>query len=486
MNTRKPDWADLDKWIEGDVVRPGDPRYDGARQLANLRFDAVRPHAVVYCQIPTDVRTTLRFAHDLDLHVAVRSGGSSTAGYSTTSGLVLDVSRLATVTPGAHTVTIGPGVRAVDAATALAPYGLAVPAGFGPTVSAGGFLLGGGLGLLTRSGGVGSDRLRSALVVLADGRIVSASAESEPDLFWALRGGGGGNFGVVTAYELEPIPVSTVVNFGLGWEWDSAADVVAAWQHWAPTAPDGLTSWLGLFLDGAPGAVGRAVAFGMWQGPAAHLDPLLAQLTGAVAAAPMRRAVEELPYLAAMTRWWIPGDPAVQQCSGEAGDGGVPTGRPFQTVRGRMFDAPMPAAGIGRFLAAFAADRRAGQYRSSLSAALGGVAGRPARTDTAFVHRTARYHLDYTVKLTAPSATAADRAAADRWTTGVFDAIDPYSNGESYQNYPDPALRDWAEAYYAENHPRLREVKRRYDPDGFFRFAQAVGQRPDDRGLIAR
>lgn len=469
-------WRELRGRLRGDVVLPGDADYDHAKQLQDVQFDAVAPRAVVFCENTDDVRVTVGFARRHGLRLAVRSGGHSTAGYSTTTGLVLDVSRLSSVAVRRGTVRVGPGAQAVDAVNVLAPHGLAIPNGFCPTVSAGGFFAGGGFGLLTRSHGLGSDRLVGAEVVLADGRVVRCSRHEHEDLFWALRGGGGGNFGVVTSYDIDPVRVKDVVNFSLVWSWADAEDVVAAWQRWAPAADRRLTSWLGIFLpDASPGAQAQVVAFGLWQGDAKELDRHLAPLTSGVAAAPLQRSVEPLPYQTAMMQWWFCGGMTVDQCHRVGDGGGVLPRTPYQTLRGRMFDRPMPRTAIRRFLAAFDADRRPGQSRMSLAAAFGGAANEPGRRDTAYVHRTSLYHLDYTVTVTVPEPSEEDIARSVRWADKGFDVIDPYSNGESYQNYTDPRLGDFARAYYAENYPRLRQVKRRYDPDDVFRFAQSIG-----------
>ena len=481
MNNRI-EWRELASRLRGDVVLPGDADYEHAKQLQDVQFDAVSPRAVAYCADTGDVRTTLRFARRHGLPLAVRSGGHSIAGYSTTTGIVLDVSRLDSVAVRDGVVRVGPGVQAVDAVNALAPHGLAIPNGFCPTVSAGGFFAGGGFGLLTRSHGLGSDRLVGAEVVLADGRVVRCSRHEHEDLFWALRGGGGGNFGVVTAYDIDPVPVTGVVNFSLVWSWADAADVMLAWQRWAPAVDRRLTSWLGIFLpDAAPGTQAQVVAFGMWQGDAGGLDAPLAALTAQVPAAPLARSVEPLPYQTAMMRWWFCGGMTVDQCH-RVGDGGGQLPRTLhQTLRGRMFDRVMPRKAVERFLAAFDADRRAGQGRMSLAAAFGGAANEPGRRDTAYVHRTSLFHVDCTVTVTAPQPSEEDIARSVRWADNGFRVLDQFSNGESYQNYTDPRLGDFAEAYYAENYARLKRVKRRYDPDDVFRFAQSVGGHTDDR-----
>jgi FAD/FMN-containing dehydrogenase len=469
------DWDRLRHGIQGDVVLPADPAYPAAKQLADMRFDKVSPRALVFCQSAQDVQATLRFARDHDVHTVVRSGGHSTAGYSTTDGMVLDVSRLNKVSVSGGVVTMGPGVQAVDACQALAPKGLAVPNGFCPTVSAGGFLTGGGFGLLSRSIGMGCDRIRSAEVVLADGRIVRASRFTERDLFWAIRGGGGGNFGVITSYEVDPLPITHAVNFSVVWTFDAAADVLRSWQHWAPTAPTGLTSWMGIFLnDASPGQVAQVVVFGLWQGTEDALVPELAKLTAGVAAPPLVTDHHTLPYQAAMMEWWFCGDKTVDQCHRVGVGGGVMPRTPFQTLRGRFFSRPMSDAAISEFLTAFDADRTPGQGRVSLSAAVAGQVNALHRTETAYVHRTSLFHLDFTSTLHSPTPTAEELAKAQAWASNGFTVLDRYGNHESYQNYTDPLLRDWQLAYYAENYPRLQLVKRRYDPHNFFRFDQGI------------
>jgi FAD/FMN-containing dehydrogenase len=467
----------LVKSLDDQVVLPGDPRYDQAIQLADTQFDAVHPRAVVFCEKTSDIKKVLRCAQHQDLPLAVRSGGHSTAGYSMTPGIVLDVSRLNRLKVGPNSVTMGVGTQAVDAAAALAPHGLATPNGFCPTVSAGGFFTGGGFGLLSRSTGMACDRLLSAEIVLADGRVVRTSPKHEPDLFWAIQGGGGGNFGVLTSYEIRPAQVPRAVNFTLVWLWPDAADVVSAWQRWAPTAPEGLTSWLGIFLqDASPGQVAQVAAFGLWRGEQAQLEQQLNALTAEIASPPVVRQVEDLPYQTAMMNWWFCGGLTVDQCHRTGRAGGVLPRTPHQTLRGRFFDSPLPSEGVDRFLAAFDADRRPGQSRISLSAGLAGQVNAVGRTDTAYVHRTSTYHLDFTVTLPSPAPSVEEIAASRTWANAGFHAIDEFSNGESYQNYTDPQLDDWPQAYYAENYPRLLRVKRTYDPHTFFRFDQSIGQ----------
>ena len=238
------------------LIRPGDTGYAMARQLELAEFDGVGPAAVAYCAGSADVSVALRFAQDNHVPVAVRSGGHSYGGYSTTTGLIVDVSRLDTVTVGQRSVRLGPGALNVDVLTTPAPYGLVVSEGGCATVAAGGFLQGGGFGFLTRTVGMACDRLTSAEVVLADGRVVTASAAEHSDLFWAVRGGGHLRRGhVVHGHPGRRRPdgdrMATVV---LAYPYDQAVEVLDGVSRWMVDAPRTIGG--GAFLaqpDAAPG-----------------------------------------------------------------------------------------------------------------------------------------------------------------------------------------------------------------------------------------
>ncbi|GAB2585300.1 FAD-binding oxidoreductase [Streptomyces capparidis] len=469
-------WDRLRTAIRGDVVLPGDADYARARQLASAQFDDVRPRAVVYCETDRDVRTTLLFAQDTGLHTAVRSGGHGFTGWSTTEGLVLDVSRMRRIRAGRSTVRLGPGAQAVDVVAALSPLGVTVPAGFCPTVCPGGFVTGGGMGWQFRKYGPTSDRLVSARVVLADGRIVTASRERHADLLWALRGGGGGNFGVVTDFELAPTREDRVVTFDLTWPWHLADRVLASWQEWAAAAPASLAPRAGVLLrDAGAGTAPTVMVMGAHFGAESELTALLAELTADIGRPPDTAVVAERGYREAMMRLFGCEDSSVEQChvTGSNPEALLPR-TTWVRHRSRMFDRRVPGSGVADMLAAFDADRRAGQYRWLGFVALGANADRLRPGDTAYAHRGAGLFAVYTVGLGSPRPGAEDLAAAAAWVDGGFAAMDPHSSGGTYVNYPDPGLTDWPRAYHGANLPRLSAVKRAYDPYGFFRFPHAV------------
>nr|WSZ99716.1 FAD-binding protein [Streptomyces sp. NBC_00857] len=472
-------WAELRGKLAGTLVLPSDADYSRAKELHFKQFDTIAPRGVAYCASADDVRTCIRFAQDHGLPLAARSGGHSSTGYSSSTGLVVDVSRLNEVNVGASTVAVGAGTQQIDALTALTPRGLALPGGSCPTVALGGFLQGGGFGLLTREYGMACDRLVSAEVVLADGRVVVASESSEPDLYWALRGGGGGNFGIVTKFEVRPAEVTRMVNYQLSWTWDTAPAVMTAWQDWFATAPPQLGGGSLNFAlpDASPGAVPIVSVTGGWTGAASALERKLDELVSAVGAPPASRRTQDLSYGDAMLYWYGCADKSTDECHrvGSNPEALLPRGS-YLRARSRMFGRTLPTAGVEDVLAAFDADRTAGHTRSVSCGALGGKANEPSRTATAYAHRDTEYIMIYANVIPSGEPTEEQRAAAEAWTGGVFAAADPYSNGETYQNYPDPALTDWKQDYYAENYPRLSAVKKHYDPHGFFRSPQSIGQ----------
>jgi FAD/FMN-containing dehydrogenase len=462
--------------LHGDVVRPGDPAYDLAVQLQIAEYDSVAPACVAYCADEDDVRMGLRFAAEHDVPVRLRSGGHSFAGWSTTPGLVLDLSRLDHVRRDGATVHLGPGVQAVDALEALWSDGLAVANGMCPTVAAGGFVTGGGHGPQSRRHGLACDRLVSARVLLADGTAVRCSEEEHPDLFWALRGGGGGNFGAVVDYEVVPEVIPWMVLFHLVWTGDAAVDVLCAWQDWVVTAPDELSSSISLVLaDAAPGEPVTVVLIGTLMGSAAQAEALLANLTSSVGTDPVARLVLDQSYRDTML--WIYGG-GQQRTARECHRVGTRPGallprQQFQRERNRLFDQPLDASTTGALVEGFGADREAGETRFVNFTAMGGQINRVARDATAYPHRDALFLIGHVVLLpdAVPAPDREQRALS--YLDKGFALLEPLSSG-SYVNFPDPRLADWRRAYWGDNHARLAEVKRRYDPTRLFRLPQGV------------
>ena len=235
------------------------------------RFRDIQPEAVVACRTPQDVAAAFEFAATHGLPVAVRSGGHCFAGRSSTDGVLIDVSLFDGVAVGDGRATIGAGALLGDVYDALDAYGVTIPGGCGTTVGIAGLTLGGGLGILGRLHGLTADALRAAEVVLPDGRQVRCDEHEEPDLFWALRGAGGGRFGVVTTLHFATVPAPETTAFETFWP-DPAA-TIAAWQAWAPDAPDALAA--SLLITAPPVTV---KVFGSYVGPEDELRALLEPL----------------------------------------------------------------------------------------------------------------------------------------------------------------------------------------------------------------
>jgi FAD/FMN-containing dehydrogenase len=474
---RRPriDWERLRRSIRGDVVLPGDANYDQARLSDFTQFDHIRPQAAAFCETTQDVQAVLRFARDNDLHTAVRSGGHSFAGYSTTNGLILDVSRLNQIGFGTSTVSLGPGTQQIDALAAAAPRGVSLVGGLCPTVCAGGFLQGGGIGWATRKFGMGADRVVAAEVVLADGRVVQASEHQHPDLFWALRGGGGGNFGVVTGYQVRPVQAPRMVNYNLTWPWEKATAVLAAWQHWIVGNDRSLGGEMALLWPDAGTGTPSVMVYGGYLGAKDALDSLVAALESAVGSPAATKDIQDLTYHDAMLQWYGCASFSVDECHrvGYLPDAKIPRQNYFWD-RNRFTSREIPSGGLDQLVSAFTVNPRPGQFRVLALFAAGGAANDVHRTATAYVHRTSQLFVHYAAALNTPTASEEDKAAATAWIANGFATADRYSNGESYLNFTDPQLRDWKTAYYAENYPRLAAVKRGYDPEHFFTFAQGI------------
>ncbi|MFK0026127.1 FAD-dependent oxidoreductase [Streptomyces sp. NPDC090798] len=470
-------WSSLAGKLQGQLVLPTDSGYGVAKQLELGQFDSVNPQAVAYCVSSSDVSVALRFAQDNGLPSAVRSGGHSFGGYSTTPGLIIDVSRLNAITVGSGTVDIGPGAKNVEILNALAPHNLVVSEGGCPTVSAGGFLQGGGFGFLTRPTGMACDAITSAEVVLADGCVVTASPTSHPDLFWAIRGGGGGNFGVVTRFTVTPHEGDQMAISNLIFPYDRAADVLHGVGQWLVDAPRTIGG--GAYLvqaDAAPGTVPALNVFLASRGTPAELAAEAARLlslTGAVTA----RQDAVMTYQQVMMMIFGCSTLTQDQCQRAGKSPSGVLARPaFGLERTRLGSAPYAQSDWANVVTAFDADRKAGQARYLDFHFFGGAANDPARTDTAYVHRDSLFSVNYRVLINDPAqVTAEAKAVATSWVDHGFDTVDPLSNGETYQNWMDAELPNWRQSYYAENYARLKVVKAKYDPYRYFKFAQGIG-----------
>jgi hypothetical protein len=473
------DWSALQRSLKGSVVRPGDPSYATATQLFNPAVDSATPQGIAYCESAADVATCISFVQDHPLPFAVRSGGHSYGGYSTSDGLVIDVTRQASVqlASSGGTATVGAGAHLVDIYGTLGAAGVALPGGSCPTVGIAGLTLGGGLGVLDRRFGLTCDNLLSATVVLANGRAVTCSATEDPDLFWALQGGGGGNFGVVTEFTFQVHPIGSLGLFTLVWPWSEAAQVISAWQAWAPSGSNDIWSNCQLLnSQNTPSGISPvARVTGISVGSEQALQQAVSALVSSVGASPFNQFVGTDTYENTMLiEAGCEGD-TVAECHlpGQT-PAGILTRSPF-AAKSDWIGSPLPTAGVTALLDAI--DNR--ETSSVLTGggivldSAGGAINQVAPDATAFVHRNALASIQYSAGW-GTGAPASTIAANKAWLQQAWTGMRPYVNGQAYQNYIDPTLVGWQQAYYGSNLARLSQVKSKYDPHDLFKFAQSV------------
>jgi FAD/FMN-containing dehydrogenase len=433
-----PDWEALRARVSGGLVLPGDGNF--TYQSFNSARDARKPAAVAHCRKPEDVQACVETAAKAKVPIAARSGGHSYAGYSTPEGgLQVDLKGMSDVEVRPDgTVRIGAGAQLIDVYTALAKAGRCLPAGSCPSVGIAGLTLGGGIGVLARKYGLTCDRLDSVTAVTADSRIVTAAKGNDADLFWAMRGGGGGNFGIATEFIFTTEPAPQLVVFSLKFPAGSAPTVLGAWQEWIAQAPNEL--WTNMVITGGSPPICRVG--GCFIGSVGALNSLLATFKPK----PSSRFVQAKGYLDAM-RYFA---------------GGPPQRESF-VATSRMLQAPVPDP-------AAVADLLAGKPDMDiLLDSLGGAVAEVESASTAYPHRKAIASAQIYLKMPPAKVDAATVQLGE-----VRDKLGAIVGGTGYVNYIDPAMPDWARAYYGDNLPRLQSIAKAYDPNQVFTFPQAI------------
>ena len=448
----------LDAALRGPLLRPGSAGYGLTRKPWNMRFDDVLPRAVAQPLDTADVEAIVRWAVAHDVRLGVRSGGHSYAGLSSTTGLLVDLSRLSSVTVGPDgRAAVGAGATLGSVYSRLWAAGQrTIPAGSCPTVGIAGLTLGGGHGFASRAFGLACDSLRSVRIVTADGHAHDVSVSSRPNLFWALRGGGAGSYGIVTRLTFATRTVGTVTTFVLRWPWAAAADVVAAWQAFMATAPKTLTTTLALRVPATSGGTPTVVVNGMFLGPKTAAAAALTGLTGGDPA-PTTASLVQRTYGAAMT-YFAGGQSQPHRIAGSSRVARAQLGQKgrsalVEAVDDRHADPRLRGGGIVLF-------------------AFGGAVGTVPRDATAYVHRDARFSLELLGLWDNPSP--AVETANLAWIEAARLALSPYTSGEALQNYADRRIANWKRAYYAENLERLVATKHAVDPTNRFRHAQSI------------
>jgi FAD/FMN-containing dehydrogenase len=436
--------AELALQISGSVIAPGDADYQAARAVHNGLVDR-RPALIVRCRTTKDVVTALALARRGGLEVSVRGGGHNVAGRSVTDGgLMIDLAEMKgiAIDPERATARVEGGALWGELNEAAAAHGLAVTGGAVSSTGVAGLTLGGGLGWLMAKHGLAADNLLAVELVSAEGEVLDVDATSHPDLFWAIRGGGG-NFGVATSFTFRLHPLQTVVGGVIAHPLDAASELLRFYRDAVAEASDDLTVFAGLVH--AP------------DGSGAKLAALVVFHTGAAA-----EAEHDLePF-----RAW--GSPVV-----------VDVGPMPYPAMNTILDPAFPAGSLNYWLSSFTrglsdelieiAVERFADAPSAMSSILlehfHGAVTRIGATETAVPHRDEGWNLVVPAVWTDPAATDANVA----WARETFAAMRPHLSTGRWLNYlGDDQAEDAVRAAYGPNYDRLREVKRRYDPDNVF------------------
>ncbi len=468
------EWSALAAQLSGSLVLPDSPAYGPDRLLYNAKFVGLHPAALAYCANGEDVARCVNFATEHDVEFVARSGGHSYGGYSSSSGLVIDVSRLSEINVdlASNTAVVGAGARLIDVYNVLGAHDRLLPAGSCPTVGVAGLTLGGGIGVFARRYGMTSDNVRALSLVTADARHVTANDTDFTELLWASRGGGGGNFAIATSFTFDVHPMPEVTLFTLQYPWASATTMLEAWQHWVASAPDELWSNCELASQGDYGFLAQVA--GVYCGSTSALASLLAPFERAVATSPTYRFIGGEAYINAMMIEAGCSGLSVSACHLPTSNAAGRLSRSAYSAKSSYVNGPMDHA---QATAIIDAVERLKSDAPTVGGALafdayGGVINRVASDATAFCHRDklACIQATYSWSEYTSSAELAGGAAWLRWLGE--EVFDPATG--AYQNYIDPTLANWQRAYYGNNLERLVKVKRDYDPLDRFSFAQSI------------
>ncbi|MDX6490363.1 MAG: hypothetical protein QOD43_608 [Gaiellaceae bacterium] len=447
---------ELGAGFEGELIGPDDAQYEEARALFNAMIDK-RPALIARCASPEDVTRVIGFARAHDLPLAIRGGGHNGGGLgSVDDGVIADLSLLRSISvdPETRTVRVGGGCtwKEVDAATN--PHGLAVPCGIISTTGVGGLTLGGGIGHLTRGYGLTIDNLLGAEVVLADGQRVNASADENPDLFWAVRGGGG-NFGVVTEFTFQAQPVSDIVGGPTFWPIEETEEVLKAYREFLPTLARNATGFF-CWHTVPPGPPFpeeihmRKICGIVWciVGSDDEAEQAMAPMLSV--GTPLMHGVQRMPLPAlnsAFDELYSPGDQWYWRADfmNEIPDEAI--------AQNEEWNQNMPTW-------------KSGSHMYPIDGAGHDV----GKDETPWAYRDTRW----SQVIVGVDPDPANAGAVRDWTVGYWEAVHPFSAGGAYVNFMMDEGQDRVQATYGDNYDRLSKVKAEYDPENVFRVNQNI------------
>lgn len=448
--TTSDDVTSLAEGFSGQILTPDEPGYDAARKIHNGLIDK-RPALIARCLNTADVVDAVNTARETGLEVSVRGGGHNVAGKSVTEGgLMIDLSLMKAihVDPVQPTVRAQGGVtiRELDRTTGV--FGLATPTGVVSSTGIAGLILGGGQGWLMGRYGIAADNLIAAEIVLASGKVVTASDEADPDLFWAIRGGGG-NFGVVTSFELRAHPVKSVLSGPVLHALDAAPSLLSFYRDFCAELPDELGTQAA-FLPAPDGSGAKLCAVAI-----CHCGPDHAKAETDVDAlrgfgSPAADMIQRVPYPVANTGvdWLF--NPGTLNYWKSA------------------FFTELTDAAISTLVEAF--ERAPTELCALIIEDFHGAATRIDPASTAYPHRERGHNLLLISQWTDPG----DTDACIAWARGTFEALAPHMADRCYSNYLPADDHDRLRQAYGVNYERLVELKRRYDPGNFFRLNQNI------------
>jgi len=447
----------LRRKMDGALVLPGEEGYDAARTIWNAMVDR-RPALVARCMGAADVIRAVKLARDAKLLLSVRSGGHNIAGNAVCDGgLLIDLSLMKSVhvDPASRTARVEPGATLADFDKAAQAFGLMTPLGINSTTGVAGLTLGGGFGWTTRKFGLTIDNLVSADVITAEGELVQASEKEHPDLFWALRGGGG-NFGVVTSFEfklhsLGPEVLSGLVVHPL----DEAAKLLPEFRRLANEAPDELTTWAVMrkapplpFLPAEWHGKEVLIFAACYSGDMAEGEKATRALRAL--GRPIADVISPHPFVG----WQTAFDPLLTAGARnywKSHDFADLSDAAIEVVLRAVRALPSPECEV-------------------FIAHVGGAMARVAPEAAAWPNRKAHFVLNAHARW----RDKADDGACVAWARGLFDAAAPFAMGSAYINFMPEDESDRVETAYGANYRRLAEIKRRYDPDNLFRMNQNI------------
>jgi FAD/FMN-containing dehydrogenase len=444
--------------MRGPLIKRGDPGYDEARTIYNAMIDK-RPALIAQCATVADVIAAVNFARDNGVIVAIRGGGHNGPGLGLVDdGLVIDLSRMngVRVDPEARTARVEGGALLGDLHHATNAFGLATPSGIISTTGVGGITLGGGLGHLTRQFGLAIDNLLEADVVLADGSFVTASETENPDLFWALRGGGG-NFGVVTSFVFRLHPLPHLTAGPMLWPLERSAEVLRWYREFITNAPDDLNGFFAFLTVPAvapfPEELWNQKMCGVvWAYTGEHPDEAFAPI----------RALFGPPALD-----WV--GPISHPALNSMFDGLYPAGDQWYWKADFVKEIPDEAVDIHVQFA-----QQLPTWKSTMHLyPIDGVASRVPKDATAWNYRDAKWGM----VIVGVSPDPADNPDMIAWTRAYWAALHPYSAGGAYVNMMMDATdegQDRVRASYGDHYNRLRQIKGKYDPNNLFRVNQNI------------